>query len=271
MSAARPGTPIVAFDHASVAHGDRTLWQDLTLDVAAGEFVAVLGPNGSGKTTLLRAVLGLQQLTAGTVRIAGHAPRRGDRTIGYVPQQRLIDASTPVRGVDLLGFGVTGGRFGIPVPRRSDRARIAALVESVGARSFAQAPAASLSGGEQQRLRIGQALADDPALLLCDEPLISLDLANQQAVSGLIDRHRQERDAAVLFVTHDINPVLPMVDRVLYLAEGGFRIGPPNEVLRSQVLSDLYGAHVDVLRIHDRVIVVGGPGGHAEHEHGGRR
>jgi zinc/manganese transport system ATP-binding protein len=256
--------PVVAFRDAGLQFGSRVLWRDLTLDVEPGEFLAVLGPNGSGKTTLLRAILGLQPLSSGSMTVFGSAPRRGNRRLGYIPQQRLLDASTPVRGVDLLEFGVNGTRFGLPLPRRNDRERVKSLIDAVGASSFAPRRAALLSGGEQQRLRVGQAIADDPRLLLCDEPLISLDLANQAAVSALIDRHRRENGASVVFVTHDVNPVLGMVDRVLYLVDGRFSIGPPSAVLTSEVLSELYRTHVDVLRVHDRLVVVGGS---EEHEH----
>ena len=258
-------TAPLALEGASLRFGARTLWRDLDLEVHPGEFVAVLGPNGSGKTTLLKAVLGVQPLSAGSLRVFGRPPARGDRRIGYIPQQRLLDASTPVRGADIVGFGVDGRRFGFPVRRRSDRERIERIVADVGAEAFADRPAWRLSGGEQQRLRVGQAVADDPALLLCDEPLISLDLANQAAVSGLIDRQRREHGAAVLFVTHDVNPVLEYVDRVVYLVDGRVRIGPPDEVLTSPVLSELYGTQVDVIRVHDRVVVVGA--GHDPHEH----
>ena len=259
----------LALNGAGLAFGRRALWRSLDLEVRAGEFIAVLGPNGSGKTTLLKAVLGLQPLTSGTVEVFGRRPARGDRRIGYVPQQRLLDPSTPVRGADLVGFGVDGGRLGLPFRRRADRERVARLVRDVGAEDFAASPAWRLSGGEQQRLRVGQAIASDPRLLLCDEPLISLDLANQAAVSALIDRKRREHEAAVLFVTHDVNPVLQLVDRVLYLVDGRFRIGAPDEVLTSEVLSELYRTHVDVIRVHDRVVVVGAGPGHDEHEHAG--
>jgi zinc/manganese transport system ATP-binding protein len=262
-------TPAVSFRDAALGFDGRTLWRGLTLDIAPGEFLAVLGPNGSGKTTLIKAVLGLQPLSHGSLTVLGSRPRRGNRRIGYIPQQRLLDAATPVRGVDLVRFGVNGTRFGPPLPRRSDRRRTERLVGAVDATRFAGRPAAQLSGGEQQRLRVGQAIADDPPLLLCDEPLISLDLANQAAVSALIDRHRRERNAAVLFVTHDVNPVLELVDRVLYLVDGRFRIGAPREVLTSEVLSELYRTHIDVVRVHDRIVVVGA--GHEEYEHPGRR
>lgn len=258
-------TPAIQLTGARLAFGPRTLWRDLDLVVPPGEFVAVLGPNGSGKTTLLKAVLGTQPLSGGAIEVFGRPPARGNGRIGYIPQQRLLDASTPVRGADIVGFGVDGPRFGLPFRRRADRERVARLVADVGAEAFAGRPAWRLSGGEQQRLRVGQAIADDPGLLLCDEPLISLDLANQAAVSGLIDRQRREHGAAVLFVTHDVNPVLEYVDRVVYLVNGRVRIGPPDEVLTSPVLSELYGTHVDVVRVHDRIVVVGA--GHDPHEH----
>ena len=198
----------------------------------------------------------------------GAPPRRGNRRIGYMPQQRLLDASTPVRGS--RPRPVRRRRRPVRLPAAPPRRRASArpsCVDAVGAARSRAPPAALLSGGEQQRLRVGQAIADDPPLLLCDEPLISLDLANQAAVSALIDRHRRERDAAVLFVTHDVNPVLDLVDRVLYLVNGRFRIGTPEEVLTSEVLSELYRTHVDVVRVHDRIVVVGA--GHEEHEHAG--
>lgn len=254
---------------ASLGFGDRTLWSGLDLDVHAGEFVAVLGPNGSGKTSLLRTILGQQHLDAGEIAFEGHPVRRGDRRIGYIPQQKLIPAGTPMRARDLVALGVDGHRWGLPIPRRSDRAQVDRLIDSVGARRYANTPVGSLSGGEQQRLRVAQALAGDPALLLCDEPLLSLDLQHQRGVSELIDRRRREHGSAVVFVTHDVNPVLGMVDRVLYLAGGRFRAGTPDEVLRSDVLTDLYGTPVDVIRSRGRIVVVGIPDAetHDHHEH----
>ncbi|KZE33022.1 metal ABC transporter ATP-binding protein [Microbacterium sp. T32] len=253
---------------AALERGGRELWSGLDLEVEPGELVAVLGPSGSGKTTLLRAILGLERLSAGTIEALGAPVRRaGNRRIGYVPQQRPLPRETPLRGRDIVGLGVDGHRFGLPFSRRKDRARIDGLLEEVGATAFADRPVGLLSGGEQQRLRVGQALADDPRLLLCDEPLTSLDLANQQAVVRLIDRHRRERDAAVLLVTHDINPVLAHVNRILYIAHGRFTLGTPDEVLTSETLSDLYGAPVFVTRAGGRLVVVGAPDADESHHH----
>jgi zinc/manganese transport system ATP-binding protein len=260
-----PSNPILSLTDAALGFGDRVLWNDLTLDVCAGEFLAVLGPNGSGKTSLLKTILGQQPLDAGTIRFDGHPVRRGDRRIGYIPQQKLIPGGTPMRGRDLVALGVNGHRFGLPVSRGAEKRHVDALLASVGASHYADEPVGNLSGGEQQRLRVGQALAGDPRMLLCDEPLLSLDLQHQRGVSELIDRRRREHGTPVVFVTHDVNPVLGMVDRILYLAGGQFREGTPDEVLTSDVLTELYGTPVDVLRTGGRVVVVGIPDSETHH------
>jgi zinc/manganese transport system ATP-binding protein len=250
--------PVLALRDAQVRLGGRTLWDGLDLDIAPGEFVAVLGPNGSGKTTLVRVLLGLVALARGEVRIAGRPARRGHPGIGYVPQQKALDPDLPLRGRDLVGLGLDGHRLGLGIRgRRERRARVDAALAAVGGTDYADAPVGRLSGGEQQRLRVAQALVGDPDVLLCDEPLLSLDLAHQRTVTRLIDERRRAAGTAVLFVTHEINPVLPMVDRVLYLVDGRFRIGVPAEVMTSAVLSELYRTDVDVLRVRDRLVVVG--------------
>lgn len=248
----------VELENARLAFDDRVLWDNLTLSISQGEFIAVLGPNGSGKTSLLKVLLGQLNLTSGTARIAGAPVREANSHVGYVPQQKSLEAGLPLRGRDLVGLGVDGHKWGIGLRYRAHRkAVVDDAISQVSAQKFADAPIGSMSGGEQQRLRIAQALVGDPQVLLCDEPLLSLDLANQQRVSTLIDQRRRTRDTAVLFVTHEINPILPMVDRVLYLVDGKFRIGTPHEVMTSEVLSELYGTDVEVLHVRGRLIVVG--------------
>ena len=251
--------PVVRLRDAALTRRAHRLWGHLDLDLRAGEFITVLGANGSGKTSLVSVVLGLQALSRGTVEVLGGPAGRARRRVGYVPQQRLIPAGTAMRGRDLVTLGVDGHRFG---PRLPDRARTRAVddaIEAVGAAAFADRPAGLLSGGEQQRLRVAQALVGDPRLLLCDEPLISLDLHHQAAVAQLVERRRRTHGTAVLFVTHDVNPVLSFTDRILYLAAGQHRLGPPEEVLTSTVLSGVYGAPVDVADIHGRIVVLGVP------------
>ncbi len=256
--------PIVSLHDATMRYGDRVLFEHLDLDIAPGEFLTVLGPNGSGKTTLLHVVLGLTRLTSGRVTINGLPATRGNRTIGYVPQQRTFDPELPIRGRDLVALGVDGHRFGIPFPRRATRRIVDDAIDGVGGAAFADTPIGLLSGGEQQRLRIAHALASDPAVLLCDEPLLSLDVTQQGVVSALIDERRRRTHTAVVFVTHEINPVLDYVDRVLYLADGRWAVGRPDEVLTTNVLRSLYDSDVEVLNVHGRIIVVGA-GEHAHH------
>ena len=275
-----PGTaasavPAVELRGAAVRLGSRALWSGLDLDVGRGEFLAVLGPNGAGKTTLLKVLLGLVPLSEGTVRVGGAAPRRGNPEVGYVPQQQSFDRDLPIRGRDLVRFGADGHRWGLSLRQRGAvRERVDAALSAVGASAHADAPVGLLSGGEQQRLRIAQALLGEPRVLLCDEPLLALDLGSQRAVTRLIDERRREAATPVIFVTHDVNPVLPYVDRILYLVGGRYAVGTPEEILTSERLSALYGIEVDVVRVRDRYLVVSAedelptePGAHAHHDH----
>src|SRR5664279_1475512 len=216
MTAIVSAEPVLELQDASLEYGGRVPWSGVNLDVRPGEFLAVLGANGSGKTSLLQAILGLRSLTGGRVLVGGAPARRGSRLIGYVPQQRRLDPLTPLRARDLVGQGIDGHRWGIGGPSRIRRQQLERALASVGASAYADRPIGMLSGGEQQRIRIAQALATDPRLLLCDEPLLSLDLQHQQVVTELVDQRRRSNDTAVVFVTHEINPILPYVDRVLY-------------------------------------------------------
>jgi zinc/manganese transport system ATP-binding protein len=264
MTMSRPGTspsaaPAVALRGAGLSYATRKLWQNVDLTVAPGEFVAVLGPNGSGKTSLVKVLLGLTDLTSGSVEIGGAPPRRGSNNIGYVPQQKGFDRDVPIQGVDLVRLGLDGHRWGFGLPNARRRRRVEAAVAAVGATTFAHSPVGRLSGGEQQRLRVAQALLGEPKLLLCDEALLSLDLKHQREVVALIDAQRRASGIAVMFVTHEINPILPVVDRVLYLVGTRWAIGTPTEVMTSATLSDLYETDVEVLHVGGRIVIVGAP------------
>ncbi len=258
-SAHRPegAAPAISLRGASLELGGRRLWEDLNLDITAGEFLAVLGPNGAGKTSFLKVLLGLLPLSAGTAVIGGALPHRGSNLVGYVPQQKGFDADLGARGRDLVALGVMGHRYGRLFPGREARRRVEAAIAAVGAQAYAGAPVGRLSGGEQQRLRIAQALISDPPVLLCDEPLLSLDLHHQREVVDLLDTRRRVTDTAIVMVTHEINPVLPIVDRILYLVAGRWAVGTPDEVMTSERLSELYRTRIDVVRVQGRILVVG--------------
>jgi zinc/manganese transport system ATP-binding protein len=252
--------PVLQLIGATLRFGHRTLWSGLDLSLTAGEFVAVLGSNGTGKTSLFRAVLGQQRLSEGSVRLLGEHVHRGDRRIGYVPQRLDAPDSSPVRGQDLVALGHSGHRFGPPWPSRRRAAAVREALEAVGGTALARRPLGRLSGGEQQRLRIAQALVDRPRLLLCDEPFAALDLSRQRVVSDLIDTGRRRTGCGVLVITHDINPVLAAVDRVVYLANGQARVGSVDEVFTSAGLSAMYETPVEVIRTRGRIVVVGATG-----------
>ena len=267
---------VVALRGAAVRVGGRTLWSGVDLTVGAGEFVAVLGPNGVGKSTLIKALLGVQPVD-GEVRVFGRAPGRAGERVGYLPQRRSFDSSLRMRGLDVVGLGWDGDRWGVPLPWRRGRAaarrRIEEVIELVGAAGYANRPIGQCSGGEQQRLLIAQALVRRPDLLLLDEPLDSLDLPNQAAVAALVGRVCREAGVTVIMVAHDVNPILSRLDRVVYLAEGGAVAGSPSEVITSETLSRLYGTAIEVLQTSDgRLVVVGQPEAPARHtdRHSGR-
>jgi zinc/manganese transport system ATP-binding protein len=245
--------------------GGQIIWSEVSLTVRAGEFVAILGPNGVGKSTLLKAVLGLIPFTAGQARVLGARPKAGNAAIGYLPQRRAFDPGVRIRGVDIVRLGWDGDRWGVPLPAlpwahrsRAARQRVREVIALVGAQSYAHRPIGQSSGGEQQRLLIAQALVRRPELLLLDEPLDSLDVTSQASISALIQSVRRSEAVAVMLVAHDVNPILPYLDQVIYLSRRGVVMGPPEQVITADTLSMLYGTPIDVLRDHaGRLVVVG--------------
>jgi zinc/manganese transport system ATP-binding protein len=284
--------PAIELRDARARVGGRDVWRDVDLAVQPGEFVAVLGPNGSGKSTLLKAILGLVQTEAGAITVLGGPPGSANREIGYLPQRHGFDSTLPIRGVDLVRLGLDGARWGLPSPfgsfrgtgigrgsgdsrknaptrARATKARVHEVIELVGASAYAERTLGELSGGEQQRILIAQALARRPRILMLDEPLDSLDLPNQAAVTALVQRICRAENVAVLLVAHDVNPLLSYLDQVIYLAGGRALQGPVEQVITDATLSELYGAAIEVLRTRDgRLVVVGQP--EAPHIHGHR-
>jgi zinc/manganese transport system ATP-binding protein len=262
--------PVLALDRVSVSLAGRPILREVSFAIEPGEFTGLIGSNGAGKTTLFRVILGLQP-ASGTVLLDGRPRSRRNPLIGYVPQKFALDPDAPLRTRDLVGLGLDAHRYGIALPSRARRTRIEEMLEAVDARGFADARVGTLSGGEQQRVLIAHALISSPQLLLLDEPLANLDLRSGQEVVALLARIAKEQQIAVLISAHEMNPLLPVIDRIVYLAAGRAASGTADEVVRTSVLSALYGHHVDVLQVHGRVLVVAGAAGEladsADHAH----
>ena len=258
MTDAQPPTAseILSVDGLGVQLGGRRVLDDVSVHVGAGEFTGLIGSNGAGKTTLFRVILGLTSATAGKVLIAGRPRSRRNPLIGYVPQKFSLDPDAPLRARDLVALGVDGHRFGPVMPSRQRRAVVDEMLDAVGGRGFADTRVGLLSGGEQQRVLIAHALASRPQLLLLDEPLANLDLRSASEVVALVAGIARRQRLAVLISAHEINPLLPVMDQIVYLAAGRAVQGRTEEVITSEVLSRLYGHHVDVLNVHGRILVV---------------
>jgi len=258
-------TAILSVDDISVSLGGRPILNGVTFELGAGEFTGLIGSNGAGKTTLLRVILGLQKPNSGRVLVNNQPLGRRNRSIGYVPQKVLLDPDMPLRARDLVALGLDGHRFGVPLKSAHRKAAVEEMLEAVDATGFADSRVGKLSGGEQQRVLIAHALIARPGLLLLDEPLANLDLRSSQEIIGLLDRISNQQGIAVLLSAHEMNPLLPVMDRVVYIVNGRAASGTTQEVIRSDVLSRLYGHQVDVLDVRGRILVVAGPGEECEH------
>ena len=248
---------IISLDGVTVELGGRTIFNDVSFVVEKGEFVAILGPNGAGKTTLFKLLLGLLKPTKGTISVLGTVPHRGDGNIGYAPQHRVLETDLALRARDVVGFGLDGNKWGIGLGSRKRDKMIDAVLKEVDAHQFANAAVGHLSGGEQQRLLIAQSLITDPKLLLLDEPLSNLDISHAQEIIALLTQISKSRGVTIMLVSHDINPLLPAANRVLYMAHGHTAMGAPEEIITGATLSKLYDTNVEVIRSGGHVFVVG--------------
>ena len=254
------GPGAIALDAVKLVRGGKIVLDNLSAVIGRGEFVGVFGPNGAGKTTLLRAILGLLPPAAGTIRVFGKPPGRGNPAAGYLPQTSRAAAELRVRGRDFVGAAWRGEHWGLPWLDRQGRQAVDRALAAVDGEELAKRPLGDLSGGELQRLLLAQALLGEPPLLLLDEPLISLDPRFQQSVVALVRRVQQQHGMTVLFTAHELNPLLGAMDRVLYRGQGRAALGTVAEVIRGDVLSQLYGMPIEVIQVGGRILVVAGHG-----------
>ena len=259
MSKDRPDT-IISAQGLSAGYRNKLLWHGAHFEIKRGEFVGLLGPNGAGKTTLFKLILGLLRPTEGELYIFGKAPHRGNPRVGYIPQRRPIDTELRIEALEFVRLGLTGTRWGIGTPSAAagERAKALAALAKVDAAELAHRSLGELSGGELQRIFLAQALIGEPDVLLLDEPLANLDIRRGAELIQVVSKVAKAQRVAVLLIAHDINPLLRVVDRLIYVVNGRVATGRPHEIITTEGLSALYGAPVEVLRdSHGRVAVLG--------------
>ena len=249
--------PVITANDLAAGYPGNEVWRNANLSVGQGEFVGVLGPNGAGKTTLFRLLLGLTKPLQGALTVFGKSQSRGNPSIGYVPQRHHIDEEIGIEALELVRFGLIGNRWGIGRMNEGREEALAAL-QSVGGAELAFRPLGTLSGGELQRVFLAEALAGKPDLLLLDEPLANLDIRRESEALQLINRVVRSRGITALLTAHNINPLLPVLDRVIYIANGHVTMGKPADVFTSETLSRLYDTPVEVVRdSRGRIAVIG--------------
>jgi zinc/manganese transport system ATP-binding protein len=252
------GTPAIVARDLAASYGAGNVWADANFSIPTGSFTAILGPNGGGKSTLIRMILGLLTPSHGQLEVLDDRPRRGNPLIGYIPQRSVFDPELSIRGRDFVKLGVDGHRWGVRLPRTSAGSAADRAIQAVRAAPYADRPIGRLSGGEQQRLLLAQALVGNPRLLLMDEPLSQLDVRNQSVIVQLIGDLKRARELTVLLIAHDVNPLLSHIDHVLYVAHGNVAMGKPDEIITSASLTRIYSTPVEVLKdSRGRVFVVG--------------
>jgi len=259
-------TPALQITDLTISLGGNEILSGVSATINEGEFIGVFGPNGAGKTTLVRAIIGTLPPTRGKIEVLGLPPGEAGRQIGYMPQGHGGFDSTALSARSLVEAACEGDRWGIPWTSKKSRHEVDRVLEITEASAYAARPFSVLSGGERQRVMLAQALLGDPKILVLDEPLASLDPRNQALLIDCVERVKRLSRTTILFVAHDMNPLMRVMDRVLYLAGGHGMLGKLDDVVTTASLSKLYGFDIDVVRVENRVFVISAEGNVAESE-----
>jgi len=227
-------------ENLSVAYGDRIVLNQVSFQAAHGARIAVVGPNGAGKSTLFKALVGLLPLQTGQILIHGLPLGNHKDCVAYIPQREDVDWRFPVTVGDVVMMGRFGRRGWFARPNQADHQAVERSLEEMGIAALAKTSISDLSGGQQQRVFLARALAQDPHILLMDEPFTGVDATTQETTFGLLDRLR-ERQVTAIISTHDLNLAATRFDAVILLNKGLVAYGSPQEVLKRENLARAFG------------------------------
>ncbi len=250
----------VEVDNLTVRLDDVVALENISFKIEHPSILAIIGPNGAGKTTLLRSLLGIVPSTSGSIKVMG-MPLKSNltkirRLIGYVPQRTRISTSVPLRVKDVVLMARLSRNGPFYLPRKQDILAARQALEYVGLLDLWNRRFTHLSGGQQQKVLIARALAVEPKILLLDEPFTGLDIPSEKAIIPLLYTLRKKKNVTILIVTHDINPLLNCADKMLLLRRRVIGFGTPVDVIKEDLLNQLYGARVTVIEKENACYVV---------------
>jgi ABC-type Mn2+/Zn2+ transport system ATPase subunit len=234
------------FEQVTVSYNDHPALSDLTFQVPHGAHVAVVGPNGSGKSTLFKALVGLLPIRSGRILIHGQPLGDHKDCVAYVPQREEVDWRFPVTVEDVVLMGRFGRLGWLKPPTQQDRAVVRRSLAQMGISRLAHRPISELSGGQQQRVFMARALAQEPHILLMDEPFTGVDIATQDATLELLSQLK-EQQVTIIVSTHDLSLATGHFDQVLLLNHRLIAYGPPAQVITTQALSEAFGGRILIL------------------------
>lgn len=247
---------VISMKNLTLGFKKKQIFNNFNAEINSGDFVGIFGPNGAGKSTLLRAILGLIKPIQGQINIFNQPAQRGNPNIGYVCQFRQFARANQLSARSYLQAVHHGFHWGLPHQSSLQTTQIEEVIHLTNLQDFIDQPYLQLSGGERQRVALAEALLNKPQILLLDEPLSGLDPGQQEKMVKLILTIQQQLNITVLFTAHDINPLLGVMNRVLYLAHGRAAIGSVEDIVNSEKLSWLYDSPIEIIRHQQHLFVI---------------
>lgn len=245
---------VIECQNLDIRLGAHLILSGLNFQIKENQFIGIFGPNGSGKTTFMKALLGIIPYANGQVVVLGKTPQKARKQIGYIPQNRDMELFR-LKGRDFIATSIHGHKLGLPFLTKKDLYHIDSVLDLVHARDLAFIPLCEMSGGQRQRLLLAQALLGNPQLIIMDEPFSNLDPKWVKIILSLIKDLQEQRKLTVLLSTHDLNPLIKVMDKVICIGNHQAILGEVDQVITSDILTGLYGFPIDVIKTDQHLFV----------------